>query len=64
MKLVGDKLFIGGLRFSPTEAWNEGCCEGCAFECTDICNDLSCDDDEIWVRDEEYINEYGYTEIE
>ena len=64
MKLFGDKLFIGGLRFHSTESWDECSCEGCAFECESICDRLSCDDNEIWVQDEEYINEYGTTNIE
>lgn len=65
MKLIGDKLFIGGLRFYPTESLDEGRCEGCAFECNfEICDEIGCDDNEIWVQDEEYINEYGDTKIE
>lgn len=64
MKLFGDKLFIGGLRFYSTESWDGSSCEGCAFECKSICDRLSCDDNEIWVQDEEYINEYGNTNIE
>lgn len=64
MKFLGDKLFIGGLRFRSTESWDGYSCEGCAFEYENICNELSCDDNEIWVQDEEYINEYGDTEIE
>ena len=64
MKLFGDKLFIGGLRFYPTESWDECSCEGCALEYEGICHRLDCDDNEIWVQDEEYINEYGNTNIE
>lgn len=64
MKLFGDKLFIGGLRFRSTEAWDECSCEGCALEYKSICRELDCDDNEIWVQDEEYINEYGDTKIE
>ena len=63
MKLIGDKLFIGGLRFYSTESWDECSCEGCALEYKGICRELDCDDNEIWVQDEEYINEYGDTKI-
>ena len=64
MKLFGDKIFIGGLRFRSTESWDECSCEGCAFEDENMCGKLDCDDNEIWVQDEEYINEYGNTKIE
>lgn len=65
MKLFGDKLFIGGLKFRSIGSWDEGCCEGCAFEYNfKICNKIDCDDNEIWVQDKEYINEYGDTKIE